>query len=51
LFVTGGGDELRLAAGAVRRCDKAPGEVVGDLRAIVGSDNVQAQIDSSGGAS
>ena len=43
-----GGDELGLAAGPVRRHDQAAGDGVGDRRAVVAADQVQAQVDRRG---
>ena len=41
-------DELRLPALAPRRNDAVPGHRVGHLRAVVGANDVQAQVDSRG---
>ena len=43
-----GGDELGLAAGPVRRHDQAAGDRVGDHRAVVAADQMQAQIRRGG---
>ena len=43
-----GGDELGLAAGPVRRHDEAAGDGVGDRRAVVEADQVQAQVQRGG---
>lgn len=41
-------DELSLPAGPVRRYDQPPGDRVGDLRAVIAPDQVQAQIQPPG---
>ena len=43
-------DELRLAALAPRRHHAVPGDGVGHLRAVIGANDVQAQVDSRGEA-
>ena len=42
------GDELGLAAGPVRRHDQAAGDHVGDRRAVVAADQMQAQVHRGG---
>jgi hypothetical protein len=51
MVVLGGhrrGYELCLAAGPVRRYDQAAGDSVGDRRAVVEADEVQARRSTSG---
>ncbi len=44
-----GRPRLRLATGAVRADDHAPGQGVGHRRAVLGADQVQAGVDRGGG--